>query len=76
MRRVSVCFLPLFSFWFLAFPSIVASAQQGPTAPRILQAVDENKVVVLKGNTHRLARPSLRSAMLLLTYRWIECCWF
>ena len=56
MRRVSLCFLPLFSFWFLAFPSIVASAQQGPTAPRILQAVDENKVVVLKGNTHRLAR--------------------
>jgi hypothetical protein len=47
----------LFVFLFLSLLPSLAAAQSNLVRPRIVQAVDENQVTVLKGNTHPLARP-------------------
>ena len=41
----------------LAASSGLASAQTAPIATRITQAIDEKKLVTLRGNVHPLARP-------------------
>ena len=54
---VSVCV----SFFVVFFTSAAlygeTSAQPSEVPPRIVQPVDDHRLTVLKGNTHRLARP-------------------
>ena len=47
-RRFMKAFVVLFALTFSAF---VASAQTSSVAPRITQAIDEGKLVTLRGNT-------------------------
>ena len=42
---------------FAVFCSIPAAAQSAQVKPRVTQAVDAGNMVVLRGNTHPLARP-------------------
>lgn len=57
MRRVSAWGAPLpFLLFFLVLVNFPTVAQQQVAPRRILQAVDESKVVVLSGNTHPLAQ--------------------
>ena len=44
------------SMLLVLFP-LVAPAQQSSVPNRITEAIDETKLTLLKGNTHRLARP-------------------
>ena len=48
-----------FVFLFLLFLALVslAGAQTVPVAPRITEAVDDSRLVTLRGNTHPAARP-------------------
>ena len=48
--------LPVVWAFLFLFPSL-AGAQSNLVHPRVVQAVDENQVTVLEGNTHPLARP-------------------
>src|SRR5713226_5765281 len=52
LRHVVLLLIPI-----LTFPSWRAAAQTTNIPARITQAVDENNLVVLKGNVHPLARP-------------------
>jgi hypothetical protein len=45
-----------FHFPLFLFPNL-AGAQTSQARPRVVRAVDENQLTVLKGNTHPLARP-------------------
>ena len=49
--------LCIFAFWIVSL-SVGAQTQETSTyvPPRIVQALDENQLTVLKGNTHGLAR--------------------
>jgi hypothetical protein len=47
----------LLLFAFLSLAPIRALAQTSKTHPRIMQAVDENRLTRLRSNTHPLARP-------------------
>ena len=62
---------------FVAIPPSSLQAQTGISQSRITQAVDANKLTMLKGNTHPLARPefdrgeapaSLRMERMLLVF--------
>ena len=56
MQRVAVrSFTPVLTLCLALFTLTLIAAAQIP-APRITQAIDENQLTVLKGNTHPLAR--------------------
>lgn len=58
MRPKNLCtILSLIVFAVLSLVPLRASAQSSNAAPRITQAVDENQLTLLPGNTYPLARP-------------------
>jgi subtilase family serine protease len=58
MRPKNLCTnLSLLIFALLSLVPLRASAQSSNAAPRITQAVDENRLTLLPGNTYPLARP-------------------
>jgi subtilase family serine protease len=57
-RFVPVCIFPLVVFLFASAASAKeAQVESSTVQPRIVQPVDETRLTVLPGNTHRLARP-------------------
>jgi subtilase family serine protease len=52
MRSSPSSLLRSFRIFFLLVVATGAAAQQNPVQPRIIQAVDETRLTVLRGNTH------------------------